>query len=1127
MTAGYNDGSAKAPSGSPQLPSLLSGYSARPPWAVAGVDYYVGVPTGISLMDPATINMAGVSVNAATHLIQITGSNVTLSGYNFSLGGGWQIYIRPGASNTVIQNSNFKVGSNNQVPINAAAGAGNLTVQYCTLDGGSSQSGNAWTLINYNGSGTFVCEYNSFANAPDDAVDFNSGKMTPIIRYNVFYNLGTSPGSHPDPVQYVGVTSTNAVEAFNTIYQPNPGGMQGVQLQAQNGSTLINTAIQNNVIIAKGPAIDMSYSIAVIQNSGNTINGAAITNNYIDVTGAYGPFYPPSGSNLTFSGNTNIKTGQEMRPTSGSYRTSDVSGISVNPASGTLSPGATVTVTLSMDQAEFVTGTPTLSLNDGGVATYASGSGSNNLTFTYKVGSTDKSVSNLAVTQTNLPNGSTIQNGNGISANLSGALVTFQGLGVTGGPVIQPVAVGDVATTMANSAITIPVLANDLGGGGTINPGSVVINTAPAHGTATVNTSTGAISYNPASGFAGTDSFKYTFADTNGATSAPATGTITVTAPPAGAVYADGAANAPAGTPQLAGVLAGYAVRPPWKVAGVDYAVGVPSNLALKDPLSIAMAGVSIDASQHIVTVTGSNVTLNGYNFGLEGGWRINLATGAKNTIIENDSFSMGSTQPVAINASSTSVGDLTVLNCSFNGNSANIPSVRPPPNGSGIGSAINYNGSGTFVAEYNYIHDMPADGIDFSGGTVTPTVKYNVFKNLGTTPGAHPDPVQFYGDAVTNAQIDFNTIYSPQSGEVANIGLTIESQGGASITNTSLSNNVIVATGPALTQSINIGVFQDSGNTTSGVVVKNNYLDPTGSYGPFGSGGSTIQGSKLTFNGNMNMVTGKDTEPTQGTYQKSDVTGVSASPASGTQFPGTTVTLVLSMDQNEIVTGAPTLSLNTGGTATFSGGSGTNKLSFTYTVSNTDKTVPTLAVTQVNLPNGTSINNSNGDTANLSGAVTSLPGLGIDPPAPSGASTATSAIAAAPSMALHASGQTTPSAPPHSDTVTVGQISANNESKSELHFLSSGNEGSMPTGNVGHFDGAFHGVVPKADHWFAKPAYALMKATQTESMFGSGVPDTTTGRSLSHVVGGLVNLRHFEGQPDKSLGTFADAHGR
>src|SRR5262245_3500374 len=83
-TMANGDGSANAPFGSPEFPNLLSGYVVQPPWSVAGVGYYVGVPTNITLKDPSTIAMAGVSIKG--HEIDITGNNVTLNGYNFN---GW------------------------------------------------------------------------------------------------------------------------------------------------------------------------------------------------------------------------------------------------------------------------------------------------------------------------------------------------------------------------------------------------------------------------------------------------------------------------------------------------------------------------------------------------------------------------------------------------------------------------------------------------------------------------------------------------------------------------------------------------------------------------------------------------------------------------------------------------------------------------------------------------------------------------------------------------------------------------------------------------------------------------------------------------------------------------------
>src|SRR5271157_4225717 len=179
----FADGADWAPAGAPQLPTLLNGYAVRPPWKVAGVDYAVGVPIGTALKDPTiAANLpTGVSVDTINHMIRVAASNVTLNGYDFGLAGGWGIYIEPGVNNTVIQNCNFLVGSNNQVPINAVRGAGSLTVQYNTINGGGGQRDAVWALVNDNGSGTFIAQYNNFLNAPCDAIDFSEAAIAPTI----------------------------------------------------------------------------------------------------------------------------------------------------------------------------------------------------------------------------------------------------------------------------------------------------------------------------------------------------------------------------------------------------------------------------------------------------------------------------------------------------------------------------------------------------------------------------------------------------------------------------------------------------------------------------------------------------------------------------------------------------------------------------------------------------------------------------------------------------------------------------------------------------------------------------------------------------------------------------------
>ena len=76
-----------------------------------------------------------------------------------------------------------------------------------------------------------------------------------------------------------------------------------------------------------------------------------------------------------------------------------------------------------------------------------------------------------------------------------------------------------------------------------------------------------------------------------------------------------------------------------------------------------------------------------------------------------------------------------------------------------------------------------------------------------------------------------------------------------------------------------------------------------------------------------------------------------------------------------------PTLTLNDGGTATYTGGSGTNALTFSYTVGAGQNTAA-LAATAVNL-NSATITDGAGNAANLSlsGLTQSGPQIDTTPP--------------------------------------------------------------------------------------------------------------------------------------------------
>jgi hypothetical protein len=127
-----------------------------------------------------------------------------------------------------------------------------------------------------------------------------------------------------------------------------------------------------------------------------------------------------------------------------------------------------------------------------GEITYTPGTGFFGLdTFTYTVEDTLGAVSNVAMVRVTVP----------------------QTLGNT-----PPVAVDDTATTPQNTSAAVNVLANDTDADG-LNPASVTVVHAPVNGAVLVNTTTGAITYTPNIGFAGSDSFTYTVQDNLGAVS--------------------------------------------------------------------------------------------------------------------------------------------------------------------------------------------------------------------------------------------------------------------------------------------------------------------------------------------------------------------------------------------------------------------------------------------------------------------------------------------------------------------------------------------------------------------------------------------------------------------------------
>ncbi|MBI2477762.1 MAG: tandem-95 repeat protein, partial [Planctomycetia bacterium] len=115
-----------------------------------------------------------------------------------------------------------------------------------------------------------------------------------------------------------------------------------------------------------------------------------------------------------------------------------------------------------------------------------------------------------------------------------------------------PTAVNDSFTVPGSAATVLAVLANDSDKDSVINPATLAIVSAPSGGSVAVN-GNGTITFTPNVGFQGPTTFRYSVSDTQGATSQPATVTVTVNEPPL--ANAD-AATTKQGIPVLISVLA-------------------------------------------------------------------------------------------------------------------------------------------------------------------------------------------------------------------------------------------------------------------------------------------------------------------------------------------------------------------------------------------------------------------------------------------------------------------------------------------------------------------------------------------------------------------------------------------
>lgn len=288
-----------------------------------------------------------------------------------------------------------------------------------------------------------------FGTSPPFAIQLAGDHLQVVARY-------TLPGGNP---------SNGSPDLHNmTLWtDPNPitpGQYNDIKIQASvlnNSSGYLQVSVNGTQVVNyNGPlgyGNQTTWLQGLYRNSGPTETVTADFRNLTLVTGSQAIGWTGVGGTTPSSG-TSSPTTPTITPA--------VTQATATPGTGTEHVGDTITLSLAFNEAVTVTGTPTLSLNDGGKATYVSGSGTGTLTFKTTVASTDTSTSALAITGVNLPSGTAIKDASGIAANLSAAVKTFSGLAVSTAPATptQPTqpTTPTTPTTPPTPSATEPVL---------------------------------------------------------------------------------------------------------------------------------------------------------------------------------------------------------------------------------------------------------------------------------------------------------------------------------------------------------------------------------------------------------------------------------------------------------------------------------------------------------------------------------------------------------------------------------------------------------------------------------------------------------------------------------------------
>jgi hypothetical protein len=275
--------------------------------------------------------------------------------------------------------------------------------------------------------------------------------------------------------------------------------------------------------------------------------------------------------------------------------------------------------------------------------------------------------------------------------------------------------------------------------------------------------------------------------------------------------------------------------RPPFDVAGVDYHVGAPSDVRLRDPAIEALpAGCVYKAG--LVTCTKDNTIISGYDFSFHE-VRLYIPSGVSGTIITNNRFGIGPACKDPL-IDIRNAGSTTISHNSFEGAGPLCSNLQ-------FGTLIFsvYPAGAVSTVEYNEFSNIPEDVLQYAGppaGAASIILRYNLFYIQGYS--GHPDGFQANGGNFDPIDISFNTYYnaSPPS-KIGAQPLHVEAQLTAVLNHSTVFYNTIVTPGDCdgghrrCVANTVIACKQDPGvNTNTNFQAYGNYIDSSGAYAAF-----------------------------------------------------------------------------------------------------------------------------------------------------------------------------------------------------------------------------------------------------------------------------------------------------